>query len=211
MFSGIIEQLASVVSVERLPGKSASIRVNLGKLADDTRRGDSVCINGVCLTATTKRKTVVSFDVIEETLRVTNLGTLAKGSKVNIERSLHLSDRIGGHFVTGHVDSTATISKVEKEQDGSLKIFVETDPRLLLLMVPKGSVAVDGVSLTVVDVAEKSFSVCLIPETLAVTTLGYKATGDSVNIEADMIGKYVKRYFDDANRPSTNIVKPGNG
>jgi len=198
MFTGIVEQLAPVVSLEKPDSKSTtSIRINLGKLANGTKRGDSVCINGVCLTATSKRKDIVSFDVIEETLRVTNLGNLATGSRVNIERSLRPNGRIAGHFVTGHIDKTGTIAIVEKEQDESLKMFIETDPDLLPLIAPKGSVAVDGVSLTVVDVTKNSFSVCLIPTTLTVTTLGYKTKGDSVNIEADMIGKYVRRYLEE--------------
>ena len=197
MFSGIVEQLAPVVSVKKSPGQSVSIKIHLGKLAKETRRGDSVCINGVCLTATSKQGSVVSFDVIEETLRVTNLGDLVKGSKVNIELSLRLNDRIAGHFVTGHIDKTGTIFRVQKERDGSLKMFIRTDPSVVKILTRKGSVAVDGISLTVVDVNEDSFSVCLIPTTLAVTTLGYKREGDIVNIEADMIGKYVIHYLNE--------------
>lgn len=200
MFTGIIEQLVPVVSVERSTGKSVSIKIDLGTLAGETHRGDSVCINGICLTVTNKQGSVVSFDVIQETLRVTNLGDLVKGSKVNIERSLRLNDRVGGHFVTGHIDKTGTILRVDKEPDGSLKMFIKTDSEVLMLMTRKGSVAVDGISLTVVDVTEDSFSVCLIPTTLALTTLGFKKEGDVVNIEADMIGKYVVRYLDETRR-----------
>jgi len=197
MFSGIVEQLAPVISIEKLPGQIVSIKVDLGRLADETRRGDSVCINGVCLTATNKQGSVVSFDAIEETLRVTNLGTLVAGSKVNVERSLRLNDRVAGHFVTGHIDKTGTIFRVEKEQDGSLKMFIKTEQDVMMLMTRKGSVAVDGISLTVVDVTKDAFSVCLIPTTLSLTTLGYKREGDIVNIEADMIGKYVMRYLNE--------------
>jgi riboflavin synthase len=205
MFTGIVEQLAPVVSLEKAARKTAtSIRINLGKLANGTKRGDSICINGVCLTATSKRRGIVSFDTIEETLRVTNLGKLATGSRVNIERSLRPNGRIGGHIVTGHIDKTGTITKIEKEVDGSLKMFIETDPGLLPLIVPKGSVAVDGVSLTVVDVTRNSFSVCLIPTTLTATTLGYKTKSDSVNIEADMIGKYVRRYLEETTSLARN-------
>lgn len=193
MFSGIVEKLAHVVGVEKRPSKNASIRIDIGKLADGVRIGDSVCVNGVCLTVTNKRKRIVSFDIIEETLRVTNLAQLTQGSKVNIERSLLLTDRIGGHLVTGHVDSTGKIAKAEKEADGSVKLWIQTEIELLSLMIPKGSVAVDGVSLTLVDVDEDSFSICLIPHTLSITTLSYKTKGDSVNIEVDMIGKYVRK------------------
>jgi len=197
MFSGIVEQLAPVVSVEKTPGRSASIKVDLGALAGETRRGDSVCVNGVCLTATGKQGSVVSFDAIEETLRVTNLGSIVEGSKVNVERSLRLNDRVAGHFVTGHIDKTGTIFRVEKEPDGSLKMFIKTDSDVVMLMTRKGSVAVDGISLTVVDVSKDVFSVCLIPTTLSLTTLGSKREGDIVNIEADMIGKYVMRYLNE--------------
>lgn len=196
MFSGIVEKLASIVSVAKQSASSALIKVDLGKLARTVRVGESVSLNGVCLTVTGKRKGIVSFDVIEETLRVTNLGGLKKGSRVNVERSLLLNDRVDGHLVTGHVDGTGKISGAEKEVDGSVKLWMETEVELLSLMIPKGSVAVDGVSLTLVDITGDSFSVCLIPRTLSTTTLGYKSKGDSVNIEVDMIGKYVKRYLE---------------
>ncbi len=197
MFAGIVEHLATVVSIAKPPGKTASIQLNLGKSGKSVRLGDSVCINGVCLTATGKRAGIISFDLIEETLRVTNLGELAKGSKVNVERSLLLSDRIGGHFVTGHVDGTGKIAGLEQMADGSVKALIESGTGLASMMIPKGSVAVDGISLTLVDVKEDSFSVCLIPHTLSTTNLGHKAKGATVNVEVDMIGKYVRRSMEE--------------
>ncbi len=197
MFAGIVEHLATVISIAEAPGKTASIKLNLGKSGKGVRPGDSVCINGVCLTATGKRGGIISFDVIQETLRVTNLGELIKGSKVNVERSLLLSDRIGGHFVTGHVDGTGKIAGLEQMADGSVKTWIESATGLASMMIPKGSVAVDGISLTLVDVKEDSFSVCLIPHTLSTTNLAYKTKGATVNIEVDMIGKYVRKSMEE--------------
>jgi riboflavin synthase len=199
MFAGIVEKLAPVVSVTKPPGKAASIKLDLGKDESSVQIGDSVCINGVCLTAAGKRKGIIACDVIEETLRVTNLGELIKGSKVNVERSLRVSDRIGGHLVTGHVDGIGRITKAEQMADGSVKKWIETETKLASMFIPKGSVAIDGVSLTLVDVKEHSFSVCLIPHTLSATTLGYKTKGATVNIEVDMIGKYVRKYLEQMN------------
>lgn len=208
MFAGIVEKLAPVVAVEKAAGKNATIKVNLLKLSEGIKIGDSVCVNGVCLTVTSKRNTIVSFDVIEETLRVTDLGHLSKGSKVNVERSLSLSDRIGGHLVTGHIDGTGKISKVGMEADGSVKVWVETRAKLLSLMIPKGSIAIDGISLTLVDVTDASFSVCLIPHTRSMTTLGYKKEGDSVNLEVDMIGKYVLKVIEQMNPQNLRKQRP---
>lgn len=199
MFAGIVEHLATVISIAKPAGKTASIQLNLGKAGKGVRLGDSVCINGVCLTATGKHRAIISFDVIQETLRVTNLGELVKGSKVNIERSLLLSDRIGGHFVTGHVDGTGKIAELEQMGDGSVKAWIESGTALASMMIPKGSVAVDGISLTLVDVTDDSFSVCLVPHTLSTTNLGYKAKGVTVNIEVDMIGKYVRKSIEQMN------------
>ena len=206
MFSGIVERMVRVVSVTKVPGKSALIKLAVGKLTSGVRVGDSICLNGVCLTVTGRSKGVVSFDAIEETLRVTNLGELTKGSRVNVERSLLVTDRIGGHFVTGHVDGVGRIVKIDEEGQDSVKMWIEVAPDLTGMMIRKGSVAVDGISLTLVDVAAKQFSVCLIPHTLSITTLGYKGAGDSVNLEVDMLGKYVRKYFDEM---STQVTLRG--
>jgi len=203
MFSGIVEKTVPVVSI-RKRSKSALIQIDLGKLVRDTKIGDSISINGVCLTVTKKRKGTVSFDVIDETLRVTNLGELTKGSMVNIERSLRLADRIGGHLVSGHVDGVGKIVKIEQPAEDSAKLWVEAKSDLLSSMIAKGSVAVDGISLTLVDVGENRFSVCLIPHTMSATTLGRKTEGDSVNLEVDAIGKYVRKYLDQMNIRDTS-------
>jgi len=199
MFAGIVEQLAPVISVTKPQAKSASIELDLGKFGEKVRLGGSISVNGVCLTVTRKHKGVVAMDVIEETLRVTDLGQLAKGSRVNVERALLPSDRIDGHLVTGHVDGTGRISRTTHMADGSVKMWIRAGTELSSMMVRKGSVAVDGVSLTLVDVMEDSFSICLIPRTLTVTTLGRKKQGDLVNIEVDMIGKYVRKFVEEMN------------
>jgi riboflavin synthase len=204
MFSGIVEKMAPVVSITKR-SKSALIQMDLGKLANGTKIGDSICVNGVCLTVTKKRKESVSFDVIDETLRVTNLGELIKGSKVNVERSLLLTDRIGGHLVSGHVDGVGKIAKIEQPAEDSVKLWIKTRADLLSSMIPKGSVAVDGISLTLVDVGESRFSVCLIPHTLSITTLGHKTEGDSVNLEVDAIAKYVRKYLDQMNLKESKL------
>lgn len=195
MFTGIVEQLAAVTSIERRPGRTVRLSLNLGKSARGVRLGDSVAVNGVCLTVTAVRKGVVSFDAIEETLRVTNLGELTKGAEVNVERGLAMGERIDGHLVTGHIDGTGRIHRMKPLTDGSVKVTIQTRTALAAMMVPKGSVAVDGISLTLVDVASKTFSFCVIPHTLSMTTLGRKKVGDSVNVEIDLIGKYVQRLL----------------
>lgn len=200
MFAGIVEHLATVISIAKPTRKAASIQLSLGKSGKGVKPGDSVCINGVCLTATRKRGSIISFDVIQETLRATNLGELVKGSKVNVERSLLVSDRIGGHFVTGHVDGTGKIVGLEQMADGSVKTRIECGTGLASMMIPKGSVAVDGISLTLVDVTDNSFSVCLIPRTLSTTNLAHMAKGATVNIEVDMLGKYVKKSIEQMSR-----------
>jgi riboflavin synthase len=205
MFAGIVEQLTTVISTSKPTGKTASIQLNLGTLRKGVRTGDSLCVNGVCLTVTRIRKGIVSLNVIEETLRVTNLGELVKGSKVNIERSLRLSDRIDGHIVSGHIDGKGKIARVQRMPDKSVKTWIETETRLTSMMIPKGSVAVDGISLTLVDVKDDSFSVCLIPHTLSKTTLGYKTKGATVNIEADMMGKYVRKSIEQMNPPTLEL------
>jgi len=191
MFTGIVEKMGTVVSAQRLKGRTYTMRIDLGKMIKEVHIGDSIALNGACLTIVGKRGTVGSFDVMCETLRLTNLGGLKPSSQVNIERSMSLKDRISGHFVIGHIDGTGTITKIQSQSDGSVKMTVSTSKRLTSMMVEKGSVALDGISLTLVDVTSREFSVYLIPHTLEITTLGIKKKGDLVNIEADYIGKYV--------------------
>src|SRR5947209_883284 len=166
------------------------MKIDMGKLAKDLRVGDSVAINGVCLTASGITKGIIEFEMISETIKKTNLGHLKNGDKVNIERSLKIGDRLEGHFVLGHVDGVGTVVKIEK-QSNQVKIWIETPDELSKHIIRKGSVTIDGISLTVVDVSKNKFSVSIIPHTIKTTNLRFKKIRDKVNIETDILGKYI--------------------
>ena len=192
MFTGIVKGTGMVTSVlKSKSGAETIIRVRLGKFGRGLKRGDSVCINGACLTATKLSKDEAEFEMIAETIRRTNLGHIKAGEMVNIERSLRVGDRLEGHFVLGHVDGTGIIEKIQKMATETI-IWIKLDKGLAKLLVPKGSIAVDGISLTVVGVEADRISISLIPHTLKLTTLGVKRKGDRVNVETDMLGKYVR-------------------
>lgn len=191
MFTGIIEGMGMVTSVSKSrSGAETVIRVRLGKLGSGLRKGDSVSINGACLTAEKLSKAEAEFEMISETIRRTNLGQLKPGEMVNVERSLRVGDRLEGHFVLGHVDGTGDIEDIEKVRSETT-IWIKLDKELIKSVVPKGSIAVDGISLTLVEVERNRVSISLIPHTLKVTTLGMRHIGDRVNIETDILGKYV--------------------
>ena len=195
MFTGLIETICTVKSVRR-SADSMVLTIDLGVLAGKSKTGDSIAINGACLTITKLQGSLASFDVSAETLAKSTLGKLKSSSEVNIERSLKASDRFGGHFVLGHVDETATIEAIEKSGEfANIKFAAKAE--LLEAIVVKGSVAVDGISLTITAVDIKSFSVSIIPETLKRTTLGKAKIGDFVNIETDIIVKTIKRQLDE--------------
>ena len=191
MFTGIVNSMGKVTSVSRSKrGAETIIRIRLGKFGRGLKRGDSICINGACLTATRLSEGEIEFEMVAETIRRTNLGQVKPKEMVNIERSLRLGDRLEGHFVLGHVDGTGIIEDIQKESSETI-IWIKLDKVLTRSLVSKGSLAVDGVSLTIVDVEGDRVSVSLIPHTLKVTTLGMKRNGDRVNIETDILGKYV--------------------
>jgi riboflavin synthase len=191
MFTGIVEGMGRVRSVSRSRrGADTALRVKLGRLARGLKKGDSVCINGACLTVTKLSKGEAEFEMVAETIRRTNLAGVKPGDEVNIERSMKVGDRLEGHFVLGHVDGTGTIEDIKKTPSET-KIWIKLDKRLARSLVSKGSIAVDGVSLTLVDVDGDRVSVSLIPHTLGMTTLGFRRRGDRVNIETDILGKYV--------------------
>jgi riboflavin synthase len=193
MFTGLVEALALVAAVEsRPPGRV--LVLDAGELADGVRLGDSIAINGCCLTCIAIDSGKLSFEAGPETLSRTTLGRLAAGSKVNLERSLRVGDRLGGHFVSGHVDDVGRLARRRDEKDWSTFWF-RFPERLRSQMAAKGSIAVDGVSLTLVDVSAEEFSVALIPHTLAQTTLGGIAVGDGVNLETDLLAKYVEQQI----------------
>jgi riboflavin synthase len=194
MFTGIIHRRGKVVSAKKNRGVF-ELTVNSPEFTADVKIGDSIAVNGVFLTVTRKQKTTATFEVIEETLRKTNLSELRKGSGVNLERSLRLSDRLDGHIVMGHVDGIGTIIRREPEKDGSTKIWIRSTPKLTAGMVQKGPIALDGVSLTLVDVLKDRFSVCIIPHTAAATNIINRNVGDSVNVEVYTVGKYVRKFM----------------
>lgn len=191
MFTGIVKGVGMVTSVSKSKGGAEIIiRVRLGKFGRGLKKGDSVCINGACLTATKLSKGEAEFEMVSETIRRTNLGQTKPGEMVNIERSLRVGDRLEGHFVLGHVDGTGVIEDIQK-MSSETTIWIKLDKWLTKSLVPKGSIAIDGVSLTLVGVEGDRVSVSLIPHTLKMTTLGMKRIGDRVNIETDILGKYV--------------------
>jgi len=193
MFTGIIEELGTVIKMD-MQKDSARLTINAQKVLADAGLGDSIAVNGVCLTVTNIFSGSFSVDIMFETLNRTNLKELKNSSKVNLERSLQLKTRLGGHFVSGHIDGTGRISSIENV--GIASIYkITASPEITSFIIPKGSIAVDGISLTVVDVYRNSFSVSLIPHTFRNTTLGLKNTGSTVNLETDLLGKYVAKFI----------------
>jgi len=205
MFTGIIEHLGKLKQVS-LQADSAVIVVDIGPLIDGVIPGDSVAINGACLTVTQIKGSEVYFDVSGETLSKTTIGKLAVSDHVNIERSLKIGDKLGGHFVTGHVDCVGVINKIESKT-GQSTVWFSVSNEITNSMIKKGSVAIDGISLTIVDLKEKLFSVALIPFTLDATTLGSKKAGQKVNIETDMLGKWVKRILTTNDNTTSGVTE----
>jgi len=191
MFTGIIEEKGEVVAVEPA-GDSARLSVRGPLVTSDAGHGDSIAVNGVCLTVTGVRDEVFTVDVIKESLDRSSLGALAEGSAVNLERAVRADQRLGGHIVQGHVDGTAVLLSREPGADWDNLRFSLPEP-LSRYVAEKGSIAIDGISLTVTTVDEDSFGVSLIPTTLKLTTMGERQVGDLVNIEVDVIAKYVER------------------
>ena len=193
MFTGIIEEIGIISNIER-SATSCKITINAKKILNDCKLGDSISVNGTCLTVTKRSDNGFVADVMAETIRRTNLDTLKSGDKVNLERSLRPTDRLGGHIVAGHVDEVGRIISLVPEGIATLmNVAVSSD--LVRYIAVKGSVCVDGVSLTVTEVTDTSFQVSLIPFSKENTTLGLKQIGDKVNIEADMLARYVERLM----------------
>ena len=193
MFTGIIEEVGTVKRIQR-SGSSSFIEIQAKRVLEDVHLGDSIAVNGVCLTVTRFGGGMFRADVMNETLSRSSLGSLASGSPVNLERAMAAGGRFGGHIVSGHIDGTGTISDIRN--DGiAVWYTVSAPPELLRYIVEKGSIAIDGISLTVAKVTDTSFSVSIIPHTAAETILGTKKTGDTVNLENDIIGKYVEKLM----------------
>lgn len=191
MFTGIIEEVGTVVGIER-GAQSARFTILADRVTGESQISDSITVNGACLTVVGGTLNSVTFDVVYETMQRTAFGALAIGDKVNLERSMPVNGRFGGHIVTGHIDGTGTIASI-REVDNSYFIYVTALSGLLRYVVRKGSIAIDGISLTVVEADEKTFSVSIIPYTWDHTNLHTRRAGDLVNLETDIIGKYVEK------------------
>lgn len=193
MFTGIVEELGVISSVRR-GADSAQLVIEAEKVLEGSRVGDSILVNGVCLTAVHFNSGGFTADVMAETLDKTNLGALKTGDRVNLERALRLSDRLGGHLVSGHIDGVGKITRRERHDIATL-VDIKAPDEVMRYIIKKGSVAIDGTSLTVVDLGPDHFQVSLIPHTAHLTTLGFKKVGDTVNLEGDIIGKYVEKLM----------------
>jgi riboflavin synthase len=205
LFTGLILETGRTISVrKRARGAVLSLKAN--EVAAMSGIGDSVSVNGVCLTVVGKNGNELSFDLSEETLRSTNLGSLRVGDGVNLEPSLRPDSKIGGHFVTGHVDAAGKIRSKITVGD-MLKFEIAAPEEVLRFLVEKGSVAVDGISLTVVDILKDGFTLIIIPHTAKMTTLGFKGQGETVNIEVDILGKYVAKFLKRPGDGDTRFMK----
>lgn len=202
MFTGIIEEVGTVQTVQH-SGNSSFIKIQAQKVLEDVHIGDSIAVNGVCLTVTESDRNTFRADVMNETLDRSSLGSLKKGSPVNLERAMSANGRFGGHIVSGHIDGTGIVSAIKN--DGiAVWYTINTTPEIMRYIIEKGSVAIDGISLTVSRVTDSSFSVSIIPHTAEQTILSYKKTGDIVNLENDIVGKYVEKLMNPA-KSGSNI------
>ncbi len=203
MFTGIIRHVGSVLAVRETP-QGRRLRIDIGPLAEGLALGDSVAVDGLCLTVTSLDGQAADFDVIRESLSRSTLGKLRTGQRVNLERALPAEGRLDGHIVQGHVDGQAIVSRIQRGEQWVLSFQAERP--LVDQMVPKGSIAISGVSLTLVDARDTTFSIAVIPTTLRDTTLADLTSGDAVNIEVDILGKYVRRYLETLTRQGQNAL-----
>ena len=204
MFTGIVEELGKIKKIEH-GSQSIVLTIEAKKVLEDVKLGDSIAVNGVCLTVTNFREQEFTVDVMPETMRNSSLADLKVGQVANLERALQVNDRLGGHLVSGHIDGVGII-KGKKREDNATIVTIEPPEGLLKYIIHKGSITIDGVSLTVASLDNNSFDISLIPHTSQITILGNKDIGDKVNLEADMIGKYVERMmnFKQKNNQSSN-------
>lgn len=193
MFTGLIEEIGTIQSI-KINGNSGRIRIAADKVLTDARIGDSIAVNGICLTVVAKQRGNFEADIMAETVRRSSLATLGAGARVNLERAMAADGRFGGHIVSGHIDGIGTISNIIKEEN-AIWYTIKAEEALLRYIVEKGSIAIDGISLTVAKATNTEFCVSIIPHTQVETILQYKQAGDLVNLECDIIGKYVERMM----------------
>ena len=207
MFTGIVEETGTVESLKK-NGVSFSMSIKADKIMDDIKVGDSIAVNGICLTATSVQRDGFTVDVMPETVKRTSLADVHAGNRVNLERAIRLDTRLGGHIVSGHIDGTGTIKEIKTEENATW-ITISLPDKIMKYIVEKGSVAIDGISLTVAYAAADSFKVSVIPHTKNETTILEKKIGDTVNLENDIIGKYVEKLL----KPSeeTDVKEAGGG
>lgn len=192
MFTGIIEEIGTLKQIQ-MGVRSCILTISANKILSDLHVGDSIAVNGTCLTVCRFDKTCFSADVMPETMQRTNLGKLSSGSLVNLERAMPANGRFGGHIVSGHIDGTGRIKSFQKD-DNAVWVTISATPEILNYMIQKGSVTIDGISLTITKISEQEFCVSVIPHTGQETTLLHKKTGDIVNLECDMIAKYIEKF-----------------
>ena len=205
MFTGIIEEVGTIRSIQN-GSNSSTLTIQGNIIFDDLHVGDSVAVNGVCLTVTTHTLNTFTANVMHETLRRSSLGSLQVGSRVNLERAMPANGRFGGHIVTGHIDDTGVIASIQK--DGiAVWYTIKASEQILKYVIEKGSIAIDGISLTVASVANKNFQVSVIPHTLKYTVLSEKTVADTVNLETDLLGKYVDKLIGGTASPQSNITR----
>lgn len=209
MFTGIIEEIGTIKSINST-GISSQLCISANTILKDTKIGDSIAVNGVCLTVTSIKSNLFTADVMAETLRRSNLGSLIPQSKVNLERAMPANGRFGGHIVSGHIDGTGTIVET-KPEGNAVWIKINCSDNLLKYIIHKGSITIDGISLTVAKVTDSDFSVSIIPHTAANTTLLQKKSGDVVNLENDVVGKYIEKLLSfqkiDEQKPQSKITE----
>ncbi|AZR72954.1 riboflavin synthase subunit alpha [Anoxybacter fermentans] len=205
MFTGIIEEVGIILNITR-GTNSGSLTIAAKKVLEDVEIGDSIAVNGVCLTVTSFTKGQFTADVMPVTLDKTNLGELSPGKKVNLERALQLKSRLGGHLVSGHVDGVGTILSINQD-DNAILIEIEAPEKLKPFVIREGSIAVDGISLTVAELTPKGFCVSIIPHTAKKTTLANRKVGDRVNLEGDIIGKYLYHFWQQLNNDEKALEK----
>lgn len=208
MFTGIIEEMGTIAGIQR-GAKSAVLTIQAKKVFEDIHIGDSIALNGVCLTVTSFSGDTYTADVMNETLKRSSLGSLAIGSPVNLERAMAANGRFGGHIVSGHIDGTGTIKKVEKD-DNAIWYTIAAPESLMKYIVEKGSIAIDGISLTVAKRSDVDFAISMIPHTAKETVLSQKKPGDIVNLENDIVGKYIEQlmhYEDKKEEKSSKLTR----
>lgn len=209
MFTGIIEELGTVISLQR-GSKSAVLTLKGNLIFDDLKPGDSVAVNGVCLTATNISTNTFKADVMNETFHRSSLGKLKKGDVVNLERAMAANGRFGGHMVAGHVDDVGELAEI-RQDDNAVWFTIKAPRKIMKYCIEKGSIALDGISLTIAKLTEDTLSVSMIPHTIKNTNFGYKKPGDLINLENDMVGKYIDKLIHFKEEPQDNNEKKSSG